>query len=219
MDCRCIQTKILYAFPLLICLLFGSCDCIIDPMPGWEKPTPCPTSITLNASKLTLFEGRSATVSIREGVGHCYVQWNTSSYYVVGLVENNGGAATVVARHAGEAVVSATPRWTKSDGQSPSCQVTVLPVSVYRMTLAPETLTVIVNSQAIQVLEASLFDSVGVALQRSELTWATSDSSTAKVFWSSGHSGHVRGYRVGEATITASFENASATALVRVVPQ
>jgi hypothetical protein len=212
---NCIRNKILCILPLLVCLLFGSCDCVMGPT--WR--TSCPTSINLKTSKLTLFEGRQGVVSIREDVGRCYIRWSTSAYSIIELWEDSGGGATVVAKNAGEAVVTATPTWPKSDGLSTSCQVTVLPVSVHRMTLAPETLTVVENSQVIYVLEASFFDSVGVALHRSVSTWASSDSSIAKMCWSDGPFGHIRGFKVGEATIIASFENLSATALVRVVPQ
>ena len=200
-------------------VLLMSCDVSMGPFFG----EPCPDKITLDPKDLTIYEGRPATIRVRGNSADCHVSWSNSDYTVLSINGSNGGA-TIKGKKEGVAIITAAPGWNEPDANSPACKVTVLPVSVDSIDLSPDTLKVVVNSNAIARLEVRIFDSVGVTISRWPLTWTSSDSTVAKVYWSTGPSytpqaGHVRGYKLGEVTITASYGDFSGTARVRVLPE
>jgi hypothetical protein len=98
------------------------------------------------------------------------------------------------------------------DGKTGSATLTVvnLPVATVVVTPASPTVAVLATLQ----LSAALSDSTGTALSGRTVTWSSSNTAVATV----STSGLVSGIAIGSATVTASAEGKSATAVVTVVP-
>lgn len=189
-----------------------------------DKPKGCPDHVTFDRTSLTLHEGRSGFISVRESMdGYCPILWGSKDYEIANL--NNiynayDRKAEVMALRVGQTTVFATMGPDKSDTDTARCYVTVLPVSIHSMVLSPDTLVVPISYFLGPggSISAKFLDSVGVALIRSEVTWTSSDSTIARIQWSSGSGSSVRGCHLGTVTITASCEGVSASVRARVVP-
>ena len=90
--------------------------------------------------------------------------------------------------------------------------VTVTPVPVNAVTVTPAAVSLAVGDTA--TLSATLTDSSGSALFGRAITWSSSDPTVATVLVT----GFVRGITAGTATITATCEGHSGTAVVTVKP-
>src|SRR5205807_6203354 len=131
------------------------------------------------------------------------ITWRSSNTGVAAV----SGAGLVTAAAAGSAAITAT-----SEGQSgtASVSVTAVPVSVASVTVSPATASVQAG-QTFQ-LTATPKDASGGALSGRTVTWASSNGGVATV---SG-SGLVSGVAAGSATITATSEGQSGSAVVSV---
>src|SRR5207244_1695485 len=97
-----------------------------------------------------------------------------------------------------------------SEGKSSTAAITVTPVPVASVTVSPATASVAVG-QTVQ-LTATPRDSAGSTLTGRSVTWASGDTSVARV----SPSGQVAGVAPGSATMTALSEGKSGTAAVTV---
>lgn len=106
----------------------------------------------------------------------------------------------------GEVTITAT-----SEGKSGSVQITSLPINVVTVEVTPQTATMSPGST--QQLTAKTLSSTGLPIPGRVVTWSSSDVSKATV----NESGLVTAVAIGTATITATSEGRSGTALITVV--
>ncbi|PWL59384.1 MAG: hypothetical protein DBY35_10815, partial [Bacteroidales bacterium] len=160
-------------------------------------------SITLDKTELTLTIGAceklTATV-LPEDVTDKTVTWSTSDASIA-TVDNEGN---VTAISVGEAVITAT-----CDDKSATCKVTVNPILAESITFDKSELTLTIGASeklTATVLPEDVTDKT--------VTWSTSDAAIATV----DNEGNVTAILVGEATITATCGDKSATCKVTVNP-
>lgn len=97
-------------------------------------------------------------------------------------------------------------------GRTGSTTLTVVPVPVASVTVAPTAASILVG--ATQQLTATTLDASNATLSGRAIAWSTSDSTKARV----GASGLVTGVAAGSATITATSEGKSGTSAITVQP-
>ena len=160
-------------------------------------------SITLDKTELTLTIGASekltATV-LPDDVTDKTVSWSTSDASIA-TVDTEGN---VTAISVGEATITAT-----CGDKSATCKVTVYPILAESITLDKTELTLTIGASeklTATVLPEDVTDKT--------VTWSTSDASIATV----DNEGNVTAVSVGEATITATCGDKSATCKVTVNP-
>ena len=144
---------------------------------------------TTRAADSTLLTGRS-------------VAWSSSAPTVASV----STAGLVTALTIGGATITAT-----SEGQRATAQVRVIPVPVRTVNVVPATVTVLTGSTA-RLLVVTL-DSTGAALTGRVVKWTSAPLAIARV----DSSGLVAGVVEGNATITATSEGRSGTAVVTVI--
>ena len=166
-------------------------------------------SVSVSPSTASVVAGRTVTLSatVRDASGATLtdrtVTWSSSNTAVATVSQS--GVVTGLAP--GSAVIFAT-----SEGQSDQAAVTVTPVPVGSVTVAPTSSTVTVG--ATTQLSATVRDADGATVTDRVVTWTTSDPLIALV---SG-TGLVTGVNPGSATITATSEGRSGTSSVTVAP-
>jgi hypothetical protein len=146
------------------------------------------TATTLDASNATL-TGRAIT-------------WASSDATKASVTSTGLVSAVAI----GSATITAT-----SEGKSGTSAVTITPVPVAAVTVAPSAPTVFVGS--IQQLTATTLDATGAALTGRTITWTTSDATRATV----SSTGLVKAVAVGTATITATSEGKSGTVAATLI--
>jgi|GEM_PF-3419606 len=201
---------------IVVALLYfcGALLLSCDPM-GPLFPSNCPSKITLNRTSLTLYEGRTATISVNENIADCHLEWKSDNYSVVVISRDSGRSVTILGRGAGVGEITATLNWNRSA----SCKMTVLPVSACSIKLLPETL--LVPAGGSRSFRAAITDSVGVELTRERITWTSSDTAVASAGSVQGttiNEGWVVGRALGEVSVTATTGNLNASAGVYVLP-
>jgi hypothetical protein len=201
---------------IVVALLYfcGALLLSCDPM-GPLFRSNCPSKITLNRTSLTLYEGRTATISVNENIADCHLEWKSDNYSVVVISRDSGRSVTILGRGAGVGEITATLNWNRST----SCKVTVLPVSACSIKLLPETL--LVPAGGSRSFRAVITDSVGVELTIERITWTSSDTAVASVGSVQGttiNEGWVLGRALGEVSVTATTGNLNASARVHVLP-
>ena len=166
------------------------------------------TSVSVSPASASVPQGQTVqlTATPRDASGNALsgraVTW-TSSNTSVATVTNTGRVSGVTA---GSATITAT-----SEGQAGTAAITVTTVPVASVTVSPGS-AALLTGQTIQ-LTATPKDAGGNALSGRVVSWATSNGSVATVTTS----GLVIGVAAGAATITATSEGKSGTALVTVV--
>ena len=160
-------------------------------------------SITFDKSELTLTIGASekltATV-LPEDVTDKTVTWSTSDA-AIATVDNEGNVTAILV---GEATITAT-----CGDKSATCKVTVNPILAESIALGKTELTLTIGASeklTATVLPEDVTDKT--------VTWSTSDAAIATV----DNEGNVTAILVGEATITATCGDKSATCKVTVNP-
>ena len=160
-------------------------------------------SIILDKTELTLTIGAceklTATV-LPEDVTDKTVTWSTSDA-AIATVDNEGNVTAVAV---GEATITAT-----CGDKTATCEVTVNPILAESITLDKTELTLTIG--ATEKLTATLLPE---DVTDKTVTWSTSDASIATV----DVEGNVKAIAVGEATITATCGDKSATCKVTVNP-
>ena len=160
-------------------------------------------SITLDKSELTLTIGASekltATV-LPEDVTDKTVTWSTSDA-AIAMVDAEGNVKAI---SVGEATITAT-----CGDKTATCKVTVNPILAESITLDKPELTLTIGAS--EKLTATVFPE---DVTDKTVTWSTSDAAIATV----DNEGNVTAVSVGEATITATCGDKSATCKVTVNP-
>ena len=177
--------------------------------------------IRVAPARLSLLPFQAAPLTIDaitgRGVGGseaaALLQWSTTG----GTITNNGSIAGILhitytspAQPGNYLLIVTTVIGTPAD--TASIAVTITPVPVNAVTVTPGTVSLAVGDSS--TLRTTLTDSTGAVLVGREITWSTSDAGVATVL----ATGFVRAMGAGTATITATSEGRSATALVTVNP-
>jgi len=171
-------------------------------------PAPLPVaSVSVAPSSVTVTVGGAVSLvaTLKDGNGNTLagraITWASNNAAVAAV----SGTGVVTAAAAGSATITAT-----SEGQSGSATVSVTIVPVASVSVSPATASV-QTGQTVQ-LTATPKDASGGALSGRTVTWASSNVGVATV---SG-SGLVSGVAAGSATITATSEGQSGSAVVSV---
>ena len=175
--------------------------------------------IRIAPARLSLLPYQAAGVTIdvitsRDGGdATSLLQWSTTG----GTIVNNGKIAGVLhatytspAQPGNYLLIVTTVTRTPAD--TAKIAVTVTPVPVNAVTVTPAAVSLVVGDTT--TLSATLTDSTGSALFGRAIEWSSSDPSVATVLVT----GFVRGITAGTATITATSEGHSGTAVVTVKP-
>lgn len=162
-----------------------------------------PASATVIAGKTASFAAQALDASGAVMTGQA-ITWSSSDTSVAVV-----SAGMVTARRPGTANIIAASG--TAQGIAP---VTVIPVPVASVTVAPAPDTIFV-SRTVQLV-ATPGDEAGVALTGRTVSWSSSDTTVATV----AATGLVTGRAVGTATVTATIEGKSGSAqiVVRLVP-
>src|SRR5580704_6339655 len=159
-----------------------------------------PTTVTLRIGATFQF-----TDTTKDAAGHILtgraVTWSSSDTTVATVDQ----AGLVIAKKQGSLTITVA-----SGSVSANAAVTVTAVPVAKIVIAPKNPTVTVG-QTTQLV-ATPEDSVGDPLTGRVITWASSDTTTAKI----NQSGIASGVKAGSVTITATSEGVSATTTLTV---
>jgi uncharacterized protein YjdB len=166
--------------------------------PALVRVIPTAATVFVGAATQLRAEVRDAGGGLVTGQA---ITWSSGTPAVASV--NSSGVVTGVLP--GNAVITA-----RAAGLSGTAVVTVRLVPVASVRVTPTSGTVPVN-QTMQ-LTASLLDAAGNVLTGRQITWASSDQTTATV----SNGGLVRGRAKGTATITTTSEGKTATATITV---
>ncbi len=170
-----------------------------------SAPPPALIRVTPTTSTVLVGSAATLTADVMDAgggilTGHV-ISWSSTTPAVATV--NAGGIVTGVA--AGNVAITA-----RAAGLSGTAVVTVRPVPVATVSVAPSTGTVAVG-QSLQ-LTVSLLDAAGRPLTGRPVTWASGDVNTATV----SSAGLVRARKVGTTTITTTSEGKTGTATITV---
>src|SRR5205823_4330898 len=164
-------------------------------------------SVTVSPASANLAVGGTTqlTVTAKDSIGNQLnsrvVTWSTSASSVATV----SGSGLVTALAAGSATITAT-----SEGKSAASAVTVTLVPVASVTISPPSATITVG--ATQQLSAVTKDAAGNTLNGRVVTWSSSAPGIATV----NGSGLVSAVAAGSATITATSEGQTGTAVMTI---
>ncbi len=162
-----------------------------------------PTSVTLVQGEQRQFSATPRASDGAELEGR-EVTWSSANTAVVTVAENGLAKAVGVGTTTVRALV---------EGKASTAQVTVTPIPVATIEVNPPTSSITIAQT--RQLTATLRAVDGTILTGRKVDWSSDPQSVAAV----DASGLVTPIRVGEATITASAEGKSGTAVVTVVPR
>ena len=174
---------------------------------GTEVTPQCTVgSITVSAPSATVMVGQIVQASANYTVSNCSpaptLTW-TSDNNAVATVASDGRVTGVTP--GGPVIIRAA-----TNGQSGTVSITVVPVPVATVTLAPTTASIVVGQTS--TLTATARDGAGNVLTGRTVVWTTSSASLATV-----NAGVVTGVAPGgPVTITATVEGVGATAAITV---
>ena len=165
--------------------------------------------VTPASSAITVGETASLAATVRDAGGNTLtgrtVTWSSSAGTIASVSQS--GVITAVSA-GGPVTITAT-----SEGRSGTAQVTVAPIPVAAVEVAPGSSTIILGETA--SLNATVRDAGGNALTGRTVTWSSSAGTVASV----SASGVVTAVSVGgPVTITATSEGRTGTAQVTVAP-
>jgi hypothetical protein len=175
--------------------------------------------IDIAPGRLTLLPFQSAdltlivTMSRGDSGALASLQWSTTG----GMITNNqliGGVRYITYSSPAQAgtyylIVVSTTGW---PADTASITVVTTPVSVNEVAVTPASANLVAGDTT--RLRATLTDSTGSVIVGREITWSTSDAGVATVL----ASGAVRAIAAGSATITATCEGHTDTAVITVAP-
>jgi uncharacterized protein YjdB len=176
----------------------GSSGDTVEPETVASVQVTAPTSSVATGGTVQL----SATPRTASGaaVSGKTISWSSSANQFATV--SNSGLVTGIA--AGSATITASV-----DGKAGTTTITVLPVPVATVTLSPPTANVLVG--ATTTLQAVAKDAAQNTLTGRTATWSTDNAAVATVA-----NGVVTGVSAGQATITATIEGKTGTAVVTV---
>ncbi|HET7565570.1 MAG TPA: Ig-like domain-containing protein [Gemmatimonadaceae bacterium] len=173
------------------------------------SPSADVASVTISPSSPVLNVGTQVplAVTLKDAHGNTVtgpdVFWSSSDTTIATV--SDAGVVTAIA--VGEAQIAAS-----SQGQPGLATVTVTPVPVASIVIAPTSATATVGSTV--DLQAVTYDAKGNKLTGRAIVWSSDHQSVATV----DNSGHVKAVSQGQATISATSEGKSASATVTVTP-
>lgn len=173
--------------------------------------TPAPAShvvLTSPATSVTVGQSLTITSAVLDAdslplIGRT-LTWSSSNTSIASVT--NAGVVNAVAP--GAVVISATT----TDGKTGSAPLTVVPIPVASVAVAPSSANLTVGQSV--TLSATAKDVGGNALSGRSIAWSTSDATIASV----SSAGVVSGVGSGSATITATSEGQSGSATVTITP-
>ena len=172
-------------------------------------PTPVLTTVTVSLSASTVQVGQTTSASAAgldqngAAIAIGAVTWSSGSPSIA-TVGPTGAVSSVAI---GQVYIVATV-----GARTGSALLTIIPVPVASVSIAPPSVNLVIGTT--QQLTATTLDIVGNALTSRVVTWATSDSTKARV----STSGSATAVAAGTATITATSEGKSGTATITVIP-
>ena len=191
----------LFALVLTGCGSGGGTD---NPKTVTAPPIPVLTTVTVTFGSATIRVGQ-ATDAFAAGLdqngaamGIGTVTWSTGSPSIA-TVGPTGAVSSVAI---GQVSIVATV-----GTRTGSALLTIIPVPVASVSIAPPSVNLVIGTT--QQLTATTLDSVGNALTGRVVTWATSDSTKARV----STSGLATAVAAGTATITATSEGKTGTSV------
>jgi len=176
------------------------------PPPGPVTNAPVATvEIAAGVREVAIAHSLALTATARDSAGHVLsgrtISWTSSATNIATV--NQDGIVSAVAL--GAATISASV-----EGKSADAAITVTPAVVAAIIVAPDTATLKLGES--RKLAAVVKDDQGNVLTDRALKWTTSNPAIASV----DSSGNARGEDEGNVTITASVENKSGAAKLRV---
>jgi hypothetical protein len=167
--------------------------------------------------------GVGGTIGLQVAVGdqngpvaNPVVTWAISDTGVASLVDS-GTVAFLTGKRGGTVAVSAS-----SGGLSDTVDVEVIgstaPVASIAVSPASRTLDASDSASSYGLFTAVLRDSAGIELLNRPITWSTSDSTIARIWFTSGSGAYVRGMTPGTVQVRAASQGKTGTASVTVVP-
>jgi uncharacterized protein YjdB len=172
--------------------------------------TPAPVAtVTLapNAASVQLGQTTTLTATLKDAAGTVLtgrlITWGSSDNTVATV----SSAGVVTAVKLGTATITAT-----SEGQFATAAITVIPVPVAAVIVAPQTPSVVAGQTV--TLTATTKDAGGNVLTGRVISWSSSDQTVATV----ASTGVVTALAPGTATITATSDGQSGRATVTVTP-
>lgn len=173
-----------------------------------SAPACAVSDVTVTAPAAPLQVGKTTTMSASVTQANCspaiQATWE-SSQPTVASIDASTGVVTGVAA-GGPVTITA-----RAQGKSGTAQISVIPVSVASVTLAPATATIALGET--QQLTATPRDADGNVLTGRTVTWTTSDASLATV----SATGLVTAVAPSPVTITATVDGKSAAAAISVI--
>jgi uncharacterized protein YjdB len=172
-------------------------------------PAPVLTAVTVTVAPSTIQVGQSATASAA-GLDQNGAQLS------LGSVTWSTGAPDIATVSASGVVSGVSPGQTlvtaASGGKQGQQSLTVVPVPVAAVSVAPASASIVVD--ATQQLVATMRDAAGNVLPGRVVTWSSSDTTKAKV----SSTGLVTAVAAGGVTITAASEGKTGTSSITVQP-
>jgi trimeric autotransporter adhesin len=179
----------------------GTSAVTVQPIPvGRVEVTPATASLEVGQSTQLTATPRSASGTALSGRT---ITWSSSNPSIATVT----GAGLVSAVAPGTATITAM-----SEGQSGTASLTIIPIPVASVLVAPDSASVMVG-ETIQ-LTATPRSADGSALTGRAVTWSSSNPSIATVTGT----GLVSAVAPGTATITAMSEGQSGTAALTIIP-
>ena len=149
------------------------------------------------------------TVTLKDGGGNVLtgrtVTWSSSDNATATI--DNSGVATGVAP--GTVTITAT-----SEGKTGTATLTVNPIAVSSVTVAPPSMSIVDGTIALTAFSATTKDAANHILTGRVITWASSNNAIATI----DNLGKTTGQSPGTVTITATSEGKSGTASLTVTP-
>lgn len=178
----------------------------VVPVPAGPAPVAA-VSVTPNHDVVVVGFGLQMTAVVLDSSGAPLtdraISWSTSDPSRATV--NSSGLVTGISY--GDVTITAT-----SEGKSGSAQVLSFPIEIVTVELTPQSAIMTLGSA--QQLTARTLTRTGVPLPGRVVTWSSSDVSKATV----NDSGLVTAVAAGSATITATCEGKSASAVIKVTP-
>lgn len=191
--------------PLLIAAEFLACSGSVADSVAPPSSPPAQIAISPNSPAVAVGSQLALQAQVHDASGQLVpgatVFWSSNDTTIVAV----SSAGVVTGNSVGTTQIAAS-----SGGQSAVVPVTVVPIAVASVAIAPSSATITVGGSV--VLQGIAYDAGGSTLAGRSVVWATSAPQVATV----DQNGKVSGVTAGKANITGTIEGKTATATVTV---